>query len=426
MATLTVDVAVAGGGLIGAAAALALAQRNLSVALIDRGEPPVTRGTLGFDIRTVALNPASVELLEAIGAWRAFAPCPFSAVHVCEERGTRFIEFHASDVDRAELGWIVEVSPSIAALWGRLRHEPNVTVVTGSIDRVDAASEHVRLRALVQASGTTHSATGRASQAAGASADVGDANATDVTATLLIAADGANSSIRHLLGVDAGRFATGQSAIATIVEIERDHGGVAWQRFMRDGPLAFLPLPSRDGKHFASIVFSQLDAAADALMALDDAAFARKLRQASGDRFGAIRAVDKRFRFPLEQLVADSFQPAPRVLLVGDAARVLHPLAGQGVNLGFEDLAEVLRVASSVPRAELGDAELWKGFARRRRLRADVMVRAMDAFATAYRLQDPTLNWLRNVVVDVLNAAPPLKRQLIKEAMGFGIFAPPR
>ena len=402
MAALTVDVAVAGGGLIGAVAAIALAQRNLSVALIDRAEPPVTRGTLGFDIRTVAVNPASVELLEAIGAWRTFAPCPFSAVHVCEERGTRFIEFHASDVDRAELGWIVEVSPSIAALWNRLRQEPNVTVVTGSIDRVDASADAVALHA-------------------------GDgANTTDVTATLLIAADGANSSIRALLGVDAGRFATGQSAIATIVEIERDHGGVAWQRFMRDGPLAFLPLPSRDGKHFASIVFSQLDAAADALMALDDAAFARKLRQASGDRFGEIRAVDRRFRFALEQLVADSFQPAPRVLLVGDAARVLHPLAGQGVNLGFEDLAEVLRVASSAPRSDLGNTELWKGFARRRRLRADVMVRAMDAFATAYRLQDPTLNWLRNVVVDVLNAAPPLKRQLIKEAMGFGIFAPPR
>ena len=402
MTTLTVDVAVAGGGLIGAAAAIALAQRNLSVALIDRAEPPITRGNLGFDIRTVAVNPASVELLESIRAWQSFAPCPFAAVHVCEERGTRFIEFHAADVDRTELGWIVEVSPSIAALWSRLRQEPNVTLVTGAIDRVDASAAAVKLHA-------------------------GDgANATDVKATLLIAADGANSSIRNLLGVDAGRFATGQSAIATIVEIEREHGGVAWQRFMLDGPLAFLPLPSRDGQHFASIVFSQLDAAADRLMALDDAAFARKLRQASGDRFGEIRAVDRRVRFPLEQLVADSFQPAPRVLLVGDAARVLHPLAGQGVNLGFEDLAEVLRVAASVPRAELGDADLWKGFARRRRLRADVMVRAMDAFATAYRLQDPTLNWLRNVVVDVLNAAPPLKRQLIKEAMGFGIFAPPR
>jgi len=398
MAALRVDVAVAGGGLIGAAAAIALARRNLSVALIDRAEPPVTRGNLGFDIRTVALNPASVELLEAIGVWGAFAPCPFSAVHVCEERGTRFIEFHASDVERTELGWIVEVSPSIAALWSRLRQEPTVALVAGTVDRVDASAEAVRLHA-------------------------GDAA---VTAQLLIAADGANSSIRNLLGVDTGRFATGQSALATVVEIEREHGGVAWQRFMLDGPLAFLPLPSRDRKHFASIVFSQLDAAADKLMALDDAAFARRLRQASGDRFGEIRAVDRRVRFPLEQLVADSFQPAPRVLLVGDAARVLHPLAGQGVNLGFEDIAEVLRVAATVPRGELGDAELWRGFARRRRLRADVMVRAMDAFATAYRLQDPTLNWLRNVVVDVLNAAPPLKRQLIKEAMGFGIFAPPR
>jgi 2-polyprenylphenol 6-hydroxylase len=173
-------------------------------------------------------------------------------------------------------------------------------------------------------------------------------------------------------------------------------------------------------------VWSQTDAVAQQLMALDDAAFIARLNQCIDARFGAIRAVDKRFSFPLEQLVASSFQPAPRVLLVGDAARVLHPLAGQGVNLGFEDLNEILRVATHVKAADLGNDELWQGFARRRRLRAEVMVRAMDAFAAAYRLSDPCLNWLRNVAVDLLNAAPALKRQLIKEALGFGIFAPPR
>ncbi len=162
-------------------------------------------------------------------------------------------------------------------------------------------------------------------------------------------------------------------------------------------------------------------------MALDDAAFLRAPR--SSHRLSLRR--HPRGRQTLQLSRSNNwwrarFQPAPRVLLVGDAARVLHPLAGQGVNLGFEDLHEVLRVAGVVPSKDLGDDALWSGFARRRRLRADVMVRAMDAFAAAYRISDPALNWLRNVAVDLLNAAPPLKRQLIREALGFGIFAPPR
>ena len=398
MGELNCEVLVAGGGLIGASAALALSRRGLNVVLVDRGEPPVTRGRLGFDVRTVALNPASVALLTELDVWPAFAACPFVSVYVCEERGTRHIEFLASEVDRTELGWIVEVSPSVAALWSALKRQSNLTIVSGSIDSVAASADAVRLQA-------------------------GD---TKLTAQLLIAADGANSSIRTQFGVDTGRFETHQSAIATVVELERDHGGMAWQCFLRDGPLALLPLPARDGRFFSSVVWSQADATAQQLMGLDDDAFAARLGRSIDARFGAVRAVDKRHCFPLEQLVASSFQPAPRVLLVGDAARVLHPLAGQGVNLGFEDVTEVLRVAVQVPSADLGDDELWRGFARRRRLRADVMVRAMDAFAMAYRLTDPGLNWLRNVAVDLLNAAPPLKRQLIREALGFGIFAPPR
>jgi 2-polyprenylphenol 6-hydroxylase len=395
---LRCDVLVAGGGLVGASAALALARRGVNVILVDRGEPPVTRGTLGFDVRTVALNPASVALLAELDVWPSFAACPFTSVYVCEERGTRHIEFQAAEVDRSELGWIVEVSPSVGALWAALKRQSNLTIVAGSIERVAADADAVRLQA-------------------------GDAQA---TAQLLIAADGANSSIRTQLGVDTGRFATHQSAIATVVEIERDHGGTAWQCFLRDGPLALLPLPSRNGRFFCSVVWSQADATAQQLMTLDDSAFAARLGRSIDARFGAVRAVDRRYCFPLEQLVATTFQPAPRVLLIGDAARVLHPLAGQGVNLGFEDVGEVLRVAGRVAATDLGDDQLWRGFARRRRLRADVMVRAMDAFAMAYRISDPGLNWLRNVAVGLLNSAPPLKRALIREALGFGVFAPPR
>jgi ubiquinone biosynthesis UbiH/UbiF/VisC/COQ6 family hydroxylase len=397
MTDLTCDVLVAGGGLVGATAALALVRRGLSVVLVDRGEPTASRGRLGFDVRTVAVNPASVELLEELGVWRSLVACPFDRVHVCEELGTRFIEFAAEEVERKELGWIVEMSPSVTALWSALRGETDLTIVTGAIDAVTPAPDSVQLV-------------------------TGD---TKIAAALLIAADGANSSIRKHLGVDTGRFETGQAAIATVIETERDHHGTAWQCFLRDGPLALLPLPARDGKFFSSVVWTQSEAAAAARQRLDDAAFATELERACRAHSGAVRAVDQRFSFPLEQLVAASFQPADRVLLIGDAARVLHPLAGQGVNLGFEDIREIVRVAGRVPPAELGAAELWRGFVRRRQLRAQLMVRAMDTFATAYRVGDPGLQWLRNVAVDLLNKAPPLKRALIKEALGFGIFAPP-
>ena len=205
----------------------------------------------------------------------------------------------------------MEVSPSVAVLWAAIKRQGDVAIV-----------------------GRQHRL-GRSEPRRGEAAR----RRHRITARLLIAADGANSSIRAKLGVSAGRFETQQSAIATVVETEHDHGHMAWQCFLKDGPLALLPLPSRDGRFFSSVVWSQTDAVAQQLMALDDAAFIARLAQSIDSRYGAIRAVDKRFSFPLEQLVASSFQPAPRVLLVGDAARVLHPLAGQGVNLGFEDLA---------------------------------------------------------------------------------------
>jgi ubiquinone biosynthesis UbiH/UbiF/VisC/COQ6 family hydroxylase len=397
MTELHCDVLVAGGGLVGASAALALTRRGLRVVLVDRGEPAPHRGRLGFDVRTVALNPASAELLTELGVWGALTACPFDRVHVCEELGTRYIEFSAEEVERRELGWIVEMSPSVTALWGALRGEAGLTIVNGAIDAVTPTVDTVQLVA----------------------------GGTRIDAALLIAADGANSSIRKHLGVDTGRFETGQAAIATVIETERDHHGTAWQCFLRDGPLALLPLPSRDGRFFSSVVWTQSEAAAAEHQRLGDAAFVVVLERACRARLGAIRAVDQRFSFPLEQLVAASFQPADRVLLIGDAARVLHPLAGQGVNLGFEDIREIIRVAGRVPPAELGASELWRGFVRRRQLRAQLMVRAMDTFASAYRLADPGLQWLRNVAVDLLNQAPPLKRALIKEALGFGIFAPP-
>jgi 2-octaprenylphenol hydroxylase len=385
------DVVVAGGGLVGAAAALALVRTGCTVALIDRAVPGVVRGTLGFDLRTVALNPASANLLESVGVWSRLTRCPFKRLYVWEERGTRHIEFAAADVNAQALGAIVEVSPAVGALWEAIADEAEVVRITGAaIEAIEQGAEWVTLRT-----------TGRV-----------------VRGRLVLAADGADSTIRSQLGGAAPPQPTGQTAIVTVAETQRDHADTAWQIFRSDGPVALLPLPARDGRHFVSVVWSQASAAAATRMQLDDAAFTASLEQAVEQRLGRIVAVDRRHSFPLQQRLAESFQPAPRVLLIGDAARVLHPLAGQGVNLGFEDVAGIVEVISQVGIAGIGADEVWRAFVRRRRTRAQIMLRAMDAFRIAYSIRDPGVGWLRNVAVDVLNSTPFIKRELMREALG--------
>jgi len=385
------DVAVIGGGLVGAAAALALAQASFSVALIDRSEPVIQRGELGFDARTVALNPASLALIQELGV--VLPRHPFVRMVVWEEAGTRWIEFHAEEVGKSSLGAIVEVSPAVVALWQVIAKQPRLVRITGeAVSAVMPGPEGVRLMVA-----------GR-----------------PVRARLLIAADGAQSTIRALLGVTAERFETGHAAIATVVETERPHLDTAWQCFLHDGPVALLPLPDRDGHHYCSVVWSQSRDRAEARMALGDVGFANALEAATEKRLGRIAAVDRRFCFPLEQQLAERFQPSPRVLLIGDAARVLHPLAGQGVNLGFEDVAGILDVVRRTGLAGLGEGEIWRAFVRRRRVRAEIMVRAMDAFRRVYGSADPTFQWLRNLGVDFVNSTPLIKTQLMRQALGLG------
>ncbi len=385
------DVVVAGGGLVGASAALALARLGHGVALVDRGEPHLQRGALGFDLRTVALNPASIGMLDELGVWQELEHCPFTRVYVWEELGTRHIEFDAAAVDRAALGAIVEVSPAIVALWRAIEAERRVTLFTGgSIEGVTTDARGTSLKTTLG----------------------------DVHGRLLLAADGAESSIRKALGIGTARHATGHKALITVARTEQPHQDTAWQIFRADGPVALLPLPSRGDEYFVSVVWSQLVAAAEARLALDDSAFAIELERVVESRLGAIVSVDRRHALPLEQRVAESFQPVPGVILIGDAARVLHPLAGQGVNLGFEDVAGVVDVVRRRGIDGIGGDDAWRAYARRRRTRAQLMVAAMDAFRVAYAIRDPGMAWLRNVSVAALNQTPLLKRALMREALG--------
>jgi 2-polyprenylphenol 6-hydroxylase len=392
------DAIVVGGGLVGACAALALARDGRAVALVDRRRPTIHRGALGFDLRTVALNHASAALLAELGIWSKLDVCVYQRVAVWEEAGTALLTFTAEEAGVADLGAIAEVGNTTALLWAAADALPNVTIVCADVDAIDASANGaypIRV-ALGARSMATH---------------------------LLVAADGADSTVRRLLGVPAALRPSPHTAIATVIETARPHEGTALQCFLRDGPLALLPLPQRDGRHYCSVVWSQSPDVAERRLALDDMAFAHEVESASARRLGSVRAVDRRVAVPLRQQLADDFCPRPGIVLIGDAARVLHPLAGQGVNVGLEDVLVLSEIAARVPPSAWSGADVWRSFARRRRLRARMMLAAMDAFRRAYGLDDPLRSFLRNRTVAALNTAVPIKRTLIREALGAGAFA---
>ena len=380
-----------GGGPVGAAAALGLADAGRHVALIERRQPPIEAGALGMDLRTLALSPASQALLADLDLWNALQPTPYRAMQVWEERGTAAIRFEARDVGRAELGWMQESSPLAQAAWQRLAEHPNVELVVGeSPSAVEPQPDAVAI-------------------------DVGDRR---LRAALLIAADGAQSQVRQQIGVEAQAQDTGQVALVSVVRTTKGHNGTAWQRFLHDGPLALLP--GRD-ERIAALVWSQSPAAAARRLDMEESAFCAELTRQSEACTGEICALDRRLAFPLVQSVAASFNPHPRTLLIGDAARVVHLMAGLGLNLGFEDVHGLLRTAQGA--LDPGAPGLWRTFARRRKARAQAMVRLLAALQGFYGFKQPAVQWLRNAGVRLVNDFAPLKRQIIIEAMGLGPLA---
>lgn len=388
------DVMVVGAGLVGGATALGLARRGWQVLLLEREQPGLNTGRFAMDVRNVAVSPGSQHLLAELNVWSKLTPAAYRAMHVWEEQGTEAMDFSAAEIDRSELGWIVENSPAVCALWDALEKEPNIElVVDAGIEQIEADAESIRLRT----------------------------GCGQYRAKLLIGVDGARSTVRALLGTRVETHPTGHEAIATLVRTQRGHNGVALQRFLLDGPLALLP--SREA-NISSVVWSQSPASAQRRMALSDEDFCDELGSAIEHHLGAIEAVAERFAFPLQQQLVEDFNPRSRVLLIGDAARVLHPMAGLGANVGFEDVRDLLARFDAIPAtADPGAAGVWRSFARQRRARARMMLSLMSGFKQAYAKDDPLLGWLRNAGVGWLNRALPLKKQLIREALGLGPLA---
>ncbi|MFT6092687.1 MAG: 2-octaprenylphenol hydroxylase [Pseudohongiellaceae bacterium] len=404
---IDVDIAIVGAGLVGASLAHLLARLPLKVALIDKREfsllkTPFDSTELEFDPRVSALTELSKLLFQKLGIWEAIADkriSPYQEMEVWDADGTGSINFSASEIGANELGHIVENSIVLCALQSSLASIENLELVGGAtIAQLTLGNNDADKARITTESGMV------------------------ISASLVVAADGGNSPIRKLANIDTKEWDYDHTAIVTTVKTELPHGAKALQRFMSTGPLAFLPLsPSQDSndQHYCSIVWSCLPELAESLMQLDDAGFNQSLEQAIESKLGKIESSAKRFAVPLRQRHGKKYSQN-NVVLVGDAAHTIHPLAGQGVNLGLLDvaaLADELSQGIASGRAVFDPVVLGR-YERKRRGHNIATMWAMEGFKRLFAEEALPVRWLRNLGLRGVNNLPLLKNQIARKAMG--------
>ncbi|MDX2350507.1 MAG: UbiH/UbiF/VisC/COQ6 family ubiquinone biosynthesis hydroxylase [Porticoccus sp.] len=401
MAEHEYDVVVSGAGMVGAAFAALLATtehgKNLRIAVLEARPFVMPDLSESFDPRVVALTAVSRKLLEDTGAWEQIAArrvCPYQRMEVWEADGTGHIEFDCAEVRQPSLGHIVENALVVEALWQRLEALENVTLLCpATVVDLDRQPEGV---AISLADGSV------------------------INTKLLAAADGAQSKVRELCGLQLRQWEYGHHAIVTTVTTEKNHDFTARQRFLPEGPLAFLPLQTETGDcHQCSIVWSQQADVAEQLMALDDDAFCETLTRAGENCLGNVVAVDKRYKIPLKQRHAVDYV-VPGVALMGDAAHTIHPLAGQGVNLGFQDVIVLVEEVERAVSRGLSPGDMWAlgRYQRRRKPHNLGTMAVMEGFKRLFEKQPLPVRLLRNDGMNTVNRLGPIKNLMVRQAMG--------
>ena len=382
--------------MVGSALALALQGSGLNIIVVDGGplsvKPFDTQAP--FEPRVSALSAASQRILQRLDVWDGIAQrraSPYGDMQVWDGSGTGQIHFSAASVHADVLGHIVENRVVQDALLDRL-HDCDIGLLANArLEQMRRSGDDWLLTL---------------------------ADGRQLRAPLVVAADGANSAVRKLTGTATREWDYLHHAIVTSVRTERSHHKTAWQRFTDNGPLAFLPL-ERAGEHWCSIVWSVTPNEAERITALDDATFCRELEQAFEGRLGPVMAADPRVCVPLRQRHAKRYV-AEGLALIGDAAHTIHPLAGQGVNLGFLDaavLAEVLLHA--VERGErLADIRVLSRFERRRMPHNLALMAAMEGFERLFQADQLPLRWLRNTGLKLVNQMPEAKAAFVRQALG--------
>ena len=388
------DVAVVGGGVVGAACALALAGLGLEVALVE-GRPPPRWSPGTPDLRVYAFSPDNAALLDGFGVWKAVLDARAQAyrrMRVWDAAGGGELAFDADALGREQLGWIIEHGLLVDRLWAAL----------------PAAGVHVHCPARVEAMEQDS-----AGPTGGVRLRLDDGSRLD--ARLAIAADGADSTLRELAGLQVSSHDYAQRGVVAFIETGKPHEATAWQRFLPAGPLALLPFT--EGR--SSIVWTLPEAEAERVLALEDDDFNRELAIASELRLGEVRVASKRVAFPLRRQLADAYV-AGRVLVLGDAAHVVHPLAGQGVNLGLRDVAG-LRDAIAGAQARRAD---WTAphrlarWSRERRSENAAAAYAFDGINRVFSNDEMHTTLLRGHALGLAGKLPPLANLFWRKASG--------
>lgn len=384
------DAVIVGGGVVGAACALALAQEGLQVALVEGREPPPW-SALKPDLRVFAFAADNAALLESLGVWKQVDQTrarAYRRMRVWDAAGGGDLTFDADTLGRRELGWIVENGLLVDRLWAALPAAGVQLYCPARVEAMEQDAQGVRLR-------------------------LDDGRR--IEATIAIAADGAESTLRTLAGLDVSRHDYGQRGVVAYVDSALPNEDTAWQRFLDTGPLAVLPFD----RHRSSIVWTLPDAEAERVLALDEDSFNRELTTAFAGRLGDMRLVSARAAFPLRRQLAKAYV-AGRVLTLGDAAHVVHPLAGQGVNLGLRDVADLRELVRSAKqrRQEWSSPHRLQRWARSRRSENTLAAYSFDAINKVFSNDEMHLTLARGALLGLAGKLPPLMSLFWKRASG--------
>lgn len=384
------DIIIIGGGMVGAATALGLAKLGLNVALLEKNPLPEFSAEKPYDVRISAISVSSVALLEKLGAWQAIEQmrvCPYDGLETWETEGFN-VHFHAKELGLDKLGFMVENNVIQLGLWQALKTYPNCIQAVG-FSQISAKRENDIWTVKLD-------------------------NDRLFSAPILIACDGANSQARQWAGIGLTSWQYRQHCLLAVVETELPQQSVTWQQFFPSGPRAFLPLLGHNG---CIVWYDSPDRIAQ-LRQMGNEKLSAEIESHFPSRLGQIKVTESG-SFPLTRQHAQHYYQNG-VILVGDAAHTINPLAGQGVNLGFKDVKALLEIAEqAVEKGEdLANPALWQQYERKRKPDNLLMQTGMDVFYKTFKTELLPVKVLRNLGLAVAERAGFLKKQALKYALG--------